>query len=100
MLFSKKNTNTVSIDVPTLLKGLVDTIIGALCENFVTRADVDSIVLDSVERVLRAREITPAATESEENESEIAVSDVKNEPQTKKPAPVILGNPGRSRGQH
>ena len=93
MLFSKKNTNTVSIDVPTLLKGLVDTIIGALCENFVTRADVDSIVLDSIEKVLSARGIIPTAIEPEENKIEVPVSDIKNEPHRKKPAPVILGNP-------
>lgn len=92
----KQNKNMVSVDVPSLVKQLVENIIGSLCEKFVTRADVDSIVLETVERVL-ATKAAINAVQSEEPKSETPKIEVVEEtPPVKKPAPSIIGNPRKT----
>ena len=86
MLFGKReqSQNMVSVDVPALVKNLVDSIIGALCEKFVTRADVESIVLETIEKM-----------NVNKKEPEPVVEEPKPEPSVTKPVPRIVGNPSR-----
>ena len=87
----KQNKNMVSVDVPSLVKQLVENIIGSLCEKFVTRADVDSIVLETVERVL-ATKAAVNAVQTEEPEIEV----VEEIAPARKSVPPIIGNPRKT----
>ena len=89
MFGKKKETpNTISINVPAFIKELVDGIIGALCEKFVTRADVESIVLETIERVNACKQVEEVVVEETPVVEEVVTEEVRS-----KTVPRIVGHP-------